>query len=186
MFTQNKLIYSIFSYICPVSNFFTLNFVRQVKTINMETEDLDLLKNSVHHGHNIRRIRQDQGLKQEAMAILANLSQQTVSRYETMKVIDKEMLERFAKALKVPVELLETMEEDAPMVVFENNNVTNTNNDNVDNNIGADFNKDNHIQNTFNPIEKIVELYERLLKEEKEKFNNLEKRLSALEQQQKK
>lgn len=147
----------------------------------METEDV--LKDNVHHGHNIRRIRQRKGLKQDAMAALVNLSQQTVSRYEAAREIDEEMLQRFAKALDVPVETLENMGEDAPMIFFENNNITNTNNDKVNNNnnLGSGFDVDDSSQNTFNPIDKIVELYERLLKEEKDRNDVLEKRLSALE-----
>lgn len=151
----------------------------------METEDL-LLKDRVHHGHNIKRIRQKQGLKQDAMAVLVNMSQQTVSRYESMKVIDLEILNRFAKALKVPVELLENMEEDAPSVFIEN--ITNNNNGEktyTNNSVGTQEYTDDS-QNTFNPIEKITELYERLLQEEKDRNKVLEERISALEQQLKK
>lgn len=148
----------------------------------MEAEDL-LLKDRVHHGHNIRRIRLKQGLKQDAMADLVNLSQQTVSRYEKTRDIDEEMLERFAKALKVPIELLEASEEEALSITFEN--ITNNNSDHAisnSNTLGRDGNYgDNH--NIYNPIEKITELYERLLKEEKEKYNTLEQRLADLEQQ---
>lgn len=156
------------------------NFVQQVKTINMEAEDL--LKDRVHHGHNIKRIRMRQGLKQDAMAELANMSQQTVSRYENMKEIDEEMLQRFAKALKVPVEVLETMEEDASMIVFENiENITNNNNDHAVSNVVGKQDYEDSSQNTFNPIDKITELYERLLKEEKDKNKELEQRIIALE-----
>lgn len=148
----------------------------------METENV--LKDNVHHGHNIKRIRQRQGLKQDAMASLVNLSQQTVSRYEATREIDMEMLERFAKALNVPVETLENMGEDAPMIFFENNNITNTNNDKVNNNnnLGSGFDINDNSQNTFNPIEKVVELYERLLKEEKDRNDALNERLAALEE----
>ena len=40
-----------------------------------------------------------------------------------MKVIDDEMLQRFARALNVPFDYLKTLEEDAQTVVFENNTV---------------------------------------------------------------
>ena len=149
----------------------------------METEDL--LKDRVHHGHNIKRIRQRQGLKQEVMADLVHMSQQTVSRYEGMKIIDLEILNRFAKALKVPVELLENLEEDAPSVFIEN--ITNNNNGEkyTNNSVGVqEYTDESH--NTFNPIEKITELYERLLQEEKDRNKALEERISALEQQLKK
>lgn len=142
----------------------------------METEDV--LKDNVHHGHNIRRIRQRKGLKQDAMAALVNLSQQTVSRYEAAREIDEEMLQRFAKALDVPVETLENMGEDGMTVFIENNNVTASENDNIE--LGS-YRADDHSEKIFNPIDKVVELYERLLKEEKDRNDVLEKRLSALE-----
>ena len=44
------------------------------------------------------------------------------------------------------------------------------------------YNNDS-ITNTFNPIDKITELYERLLKEKDEKYAALEKRIQGLEQQ---
>lgn len=143
----------------------------------MEAEELQ--KDRVHHGHNIRHVRREKGIKQEVMAGLVSMSQQTVSRYESMREIDEEMLQRFAKALQVPVELLKMLEEDASTVIFENNNVTNTNCESVDN---MSYIAEDHSTKTFNPIDKVIELYERLLKEEKDRNDILEKRLSALEQ----
>lgn len=147
----------------------------------METEELQ--RDRVHHGHNIRRVRREKGIKQETMAGLVDMSQQTVSRYESMQEIDDGMLQRFAKALQVPVELLKMLEEDAPTVIFENNNVI-TNNDqvateNLGNYVG---NAEDNSTKTFNPIDKVIELYERLLNAEKSRNDLLEKRLSALEQ----
>lgn len=149
----------------------------------MEIEEVQ--RERVHHGHNVRRVRREKGIKQDVLADSVHLGQQSISRYESMKEIDDEMLGRFAKALGVPVEYLKTLEEDAPIMIFENNtaesqygnantNVAGTSNDNVDN-------SDNSTK-TFNPMEKVVELYERLLSQEKEKQANLEERLSALEE----
>lgn len=91
--------------------------------------------------------------------------------------MDAEMLERFAKALKVPVEYLETLEEDAQTVVFENI----TNNDQAKSVGYADVLEDKS-NNNFSPIDKITELYERLLKEKDEKYTVLESRIHKLEQ----
>ncbi|WP_165042566.1 helix-turn-helix domain-containing protein [Dysgonomonas sp. ZJ709] len=131
----------------------------------MKTENLSIKR--VHHGHNIRDIRRGKGIKQESMADMVHLSQQTVSRYESAQVIDDEMLERFAKALDVSVEEIKTMEEEAGINienVCENKTV----------NIG--------VQNFNSPINEIielcnqkVELYERLLEVEKGKITWLEK-----------
>lgn len=143
----------------------------------METEELQ--RDRVHHGHNIRRVRREKGIKQETMAGLVDMSQQTVSRYESMQEIDDGMLQRFAKALQVPVELLKMLEEDAPTVIFENNNITNTDCEGVDN---MTYTNEDNSTKTFNPIDKVIELYERLLNAEKSRNDLLEKRLSTLEQ----
>ena len=154
----------------------------------MEAEELTVGR--VHHGHNIRRFRIEKDMNQEGLSELVHLSQPAVSKYEKMKVIDDEMLQRFARALNVPFDYLKTLEEDAQTVVFENNTV----NDSEQNTGGAKINigtvksytedtdssNDNRVNN-FNPIDKITELYERLLKEKDEKYAALERRLQNIE-----
>ena len=154
----------------------------------METEELTIWR--VHHGRNIRRTRIEKDMNQEGLSELVHLSQPAVSKYEKMKVIDDEMLQRFARALNVPFDYLKTLEEDAQTVVFENNTV----NDSEQNTGGAKINigtvksytedtdssNDNRVNN-FNPIDKITELYERLLKEKDEKYAALERRLQNIE-----
>ena len=155
----------------------------------METEELIIGR--VHHGRNIRRTRVEKNMNQEGLSELVHLSQPAVSKYEKMKVIDDEMLQRFARALNVPFDYLKTLEEDAQTVVFENNTV----NDSEQNTGGAkisigtvksytedtDSSNDNRVNN-FNPIDKITELYERLLKEKDEKYAALERRLQHIEE----
>ena len=142
----------------------------------------------VHHGRNIRRTRIEKDMNQEGLSELVHLSQPAVSKYEKMKVIDDEMLQRFARALNVPFDYLKTLEEDAQTVVFENNTV----NDSEQYTGGAkislgtvksdteDSINDSRVNN-FNPIDKITELYERLLKEKDEKYAALERRLQNIE-----
>lgn len=142
----------------------------------METEELTVGR--VHHGRNIRRTRIEKNIKQEALSELVHLSQPAISKYEKMRVIDDEMLQRFARALNVPFDYLKNMEEDAQTVVFENNTVNN--NDNASANIGGCVEENNRVLN-FNPIDKITELYERLLKEKDEKYAALENRLQHIE-----
>lgn len=155
----------------------------------METEELIIGR--VHHGRNIRRTRIEKNMNQEGLSELVHLSQPAVSKYEKMRVIDDEMLQRFARALNVPFDYLKTLEEDAQTVVFENNTV----NDSEQNTGGAkisigtvksytedtDSSNDNRVNN-FNPIDKITELYERLLKEKDEKYAALERRLQHIEE----
>lgn len=143
----------------------------------MEAEELTV--GSVHHGHNIRRFRIEKNMNQEVLSQLVHLSQSAVSKYEQMRVIDDEMLHRFSRALGVPFEYLKSLEEDAQTVVFENNTVNN--NDQASANIGGYVEENNRVNN-YNPIEKITELYERLLKEKDEKYAALERRLQNIEQ----
>ena len=142
----------------------------------------------VHHGRNIRRTRIEKDMNQEGLSELVHLSQPAVSKYEKMKVIDDEMLQRFARALNVPFDYLKTLEEDAQTVVFENNTVNNSVQSAGGANISMGIVKsdtedsinDSRVNN-FNPIDKITELYERLLKEKDEKYAALERRLQNIE-----
>ena len=81
----------------------------------------------------------------------------------------------------MPFDYLKTLEEDAQTVVFEN--ITNNGNAATNANIGFvdEVGEDNRVNN-FNPIDKITELYERLLKEKDEKYAALERRLQHIEE----
>ena len=143
-------------------------------------------KGNVHQGRNIKRTRLEKNINQDVLSELVHMSQPTVSRIENTRVIEDEILERFAKALKVPVEYLQTLEEGSQTVVFEN--ITNSDqassigyaNSMVDSSM-VDSMDDNSVHN-INPIDKITELYERLLKDKDDKFTALEKRIQELEQ----
>jgi transcriptional regulator with XRE-family HTH domain len=105
----------------------------------------------IHEGHNVKRIREMLGIKQDALAIDLGLTQQAVSLLEQRETLDAPTLDKVAKALGVTANAIKNFNEDATM-----------------SNISCNFN-DNAIAFQFNPIDKIVELYERLLKAEKEK-----------------
>ena len=142
----------------------------------METKE-NPLKNR-HHGHAIKRIRHTLGIKQDALAIDLGISQAQISSYEQKKVIEKDMLEKFAKALNVAPEFIRELEEDPVTVIIENNTFENKEGNNI-----AYLGNDNST-NTYNPIEQILELnkektalYERMLELEREKNAILEKLL---------
>jgi transcriptional regulator with XRE-family HTH domain len=125
-----------------------------------------------HIGRNISRIRELRGMKQEALAIAIGVSQQTVSNMENSETIEDDKLLEVAKALGVNEEVLKNFSEEAVFNIIGN---TVNNHDN-----GALFN----YQPNFNPIEKLIEvfeenkkLYERLVQAEKEKVEYLEKLL---------
>lgn len=117
-----------------------------------------------HIGRNIGRLRELRGIKQDALAFAIGVSQQTISHIENSEKVDEDKLELIAKELGVTVEAIKNFSEEA---IF--NIISNTFTDNSSNN--------NNYLCTINPIEKILELYERLLAAEKEKNEYLEKSL---------
>ncbi len=117
-----------------------------------------------HIGRKISRIRELRGMKQETLAEKLGISQQSVSHLEQSETIEDDKLEQIAKVLGVTKEAIENFSEEA---VF--NIMNNTFQDNSSNN--------NNYLCTINPLEKIVELYERLLKSEQDKIEYLEKLL---------
>ncbi|WP_286967156.1 helix-turn-helix domain-containing protein [Flavobacterium sp. UBA4854] len=123
-----------------------------------------------HIGRNISRIRELKGMKQEALAIAIGVSQQYVSTIEASETIDEERLAEIAKVLGVTTEAIENFSEES---VF---NFFNSFYDNSANN-GAQGSGDTNNSCTFNPLDKVVELYERLVQAEKDKVEYLEKLL---------
>jgi len=120
----------------------------------------------VHHGRNIKRLREMLGVKQEHIANELNMTQQAISKLEQKEQIEDEILERVSKVLNIPLDAIKNLNEDATT------NYINT----FYNNQGNGFFANNV---TFNPIEKIVDLYERLLAAEKDKVAMLEKLLEG-------
>jgi len=121
---------------------------------------------TIHEGRNVKRIREILGIKQDALAMELGLSQQAISALEQKDVIDEKILEDVALVLKVPKEAIKNMTDDSAtnyINSFTGNSVNN----------GAVF----AFNSTFNPLDKMVELYEALLKSEREKIALLEKML---------
>ena len=131
----------------------------------------------------MQRIRQTRNIKQTTLAEVADIPQQTLSRYEQMETIPEKAIGKLAAALKVPEEFIRDMEDtNAVTINIENNTIDGQ--DNIANIGNRDISG-----NTFNPIEKLVRmsderaaLYERLLKSAQEKMDSLEKRMELLEQ----
>ncbi len=132
----------------------------------------------VHHGRNIKRLRNMLEITQEKLAFDLEITQQAFSELEKKEAVDDKILEKISKLMKVPMEAIKNMTDDAT------NNYINTFNEAVTNHNGFyNFNC------SFNPIDKIVELYnekmdlyERMLKSEQEKNKVLERLLEEKEQ----
>ncbi len=111
-------------------------------------------KGSVHIGRNIRRLREIKNVKQESLAYSLSFSQQKISKLEQMESIDESTLGRIADALELSVEVIKNFDQE-----------------NVINSCFAVPQQAYHSapNQDFNAIEKIIELYERLIASEKEK-----------------
>ncbi|RFZ89912.1 XRE family transcriptional regulator [Mucilaginibacter conchicola] len=125
------------------------------------------MSETLHIGRKISRIRELRGMKQEALATELGISQQAVSKIEQSEKIEEEVLEKIATALGVSSEAISKFNED--VLVFHIQNMH-------DHSTAYQYN----YQCTFNPIDRLVEvyeenkkLYEQLLASEREKVEIL-------------
>ena len=123
-----------------------------------------------HIGRKISHIRELKDMKQEALAQALGTNQQAISAIENSETIEDGKLADIAKALGVSVEAIKNFSEEA---VF---NYFNTFNDTVSN---SSFGQGTYHECTFNPLDKVVELYERLVQAEKDQVEYLEKLLNG-------
>ena len=121
-----------------------------------------------HIGRKIMRIRELRGMKQEALAQAMGVSQQSISNLENSAQLDDAKLEQVAKALGVSAEAIENFSEEAVINII-NNNFSDFKDNASAINYDCAFN--------FNPLDKVVELYERLVAAEKERADALERLL---------
>jgi transcriptional regulator with XRE-family HTH domain len=120
-----------------------------------------------HIGRNISRIRELRGIKQEALAVAIGVSQQTISNIEGSETVDEDKLQIIAKELEVTVDAIKNFSDEAVINYFNNNFY-----DNSHSTVGNTL-------CTFNPLDKVVELYERLVQAEKDKVEYLERLLKG-------
>ncbi|WP_281233556.1 helix-turn-helix transcriptional regulator [Flavobacterium gelatinilyticum] len=125
----------------------------------------------IHQGRNIKRFREMLGIKQEALAyeLGEDWNQKKISLLEQKELIENNILEQVARILKVPVEAIENFDEDSAI-----NIIANTFHDSAVANTFTDGSQAN-FNCTFNPLDKMVELYERMLEQQKEMIEKLEK-----------
>ncbi len=107
------------------------------------------------------------GIKQEALAFELgdDWNQKKISLLEQKETVESDILAQVAQILKVPAEAIENFDEEQAVNIISN---TFTSND------ASTLNAVN-IQPTFNPLDKMVELYERMLKQQQEMIDKLEK-----------
>ena len=123
------------------------------------------MPNKIHEGRNVKRFREMLGIKQDALA--ANLgddwNQQKVSLLEQKETIEAPLLQQISAILKVPVEAFQNFDEEQAI-----NIISNTFGDH-----GIGYQRNDNC--SFNPLDKMVELYERMLQQQKEMIEKLER-----------
>ena len=118
----------------------------------------------IHEGHNVKRIREILGIKQDALAIQLGLSQQAISQLEQKETLDAPTMDKVANALGVSADAIRNFNEEATFNIISNNY----------------HDHSSSVNYQFNPIEKIaalyqekIALYERMLKEKDELIDRL-------------
>lgn len=125
---------------------------------------------TVHLGYNVKRIREIIGFKQIELGAKCNggWSQQQISKLENLEVIDEPTLDVVAKALGVTSEFIKNFKEEKAIYNIQHNNDNATQNANYV-----------HTAN-YQPVEKIVEIFEKFIAEDKQKTALIEKLTSAV------
>nr|MBP6315786.1 helix-turn-helix transcriptional regulator [Chitinophagaceae bacterium] len=113
----------------------------------------------MHLGKKVAKARDIIGIKQDEMARYFKISQQAYSKWEQGEDLDESTLNKIALKLGVTVDFIKSLNEESGVQNL-NSHCTNV------------------VNYQFNPIEKIVELYERLLKMQAETLESKEKNSS--------
>ena len=108
------------------------------------------MEQKIHQGRNVKRFREMLGIKQEALAYALgdDWNQKKVSLLEQKDSIETSLLGQISGVLNIPVEAFQNFDEEQAVNIisntFDNGAVGYQNNDNCN----------------FNPIDKIVQLYD--------------------------
>jgi transcriptional regulator with XRE-family HTH domain len=143
-----------------------LPFLKMTRFMTQDTNNT----RTIHEGRNVKRFREMFGMKQDALAIElgGDWNQQKISLLEQKETIDAALLAQISAALKIPVEAIQNFDEEQAVNIIAN---TYSFQDFKDNAVASGFS----YQPSFNPIDKVVELYERMLQQQKEMIEKLEK-----------
>ena len=126
-------------------------------------------ENRRHVGRNLQRIRVYLGMKQEALAADLGVNQQVISKIEKQEEIEEGFLKRIAEVLGISEEVIKDFDVEKTIFNINHHNYK-------DANISEGATTYAIVQQK-NPLEKIVELYERLLKSEQDKIEILKKHM---------
>lgn len=139
----------------------------------MSVESMEKV-NRRHIGRNVQRVRMYFGIKQEALAADLGISQPEVSKIENQDEIEEGLLSQIANALGVSSELIRGF--DVEKAIYNINNIRDNTFEQGSTSIAQFEQGATSIAPQINPLDKIVELYERLLQSEREKIDLLKNR----------
>lgn len=127
------------------------------------------MANNIHEGRNVKRFREMLGIKQEALAydLGDDWNQKKISLLEQKENIEPALLQHISAALKIPVEAFQNFDEEAAVAFINTFNDSSTNHGVIGNNYNCEL--------TFNPLDKMIEVYERMLQQQKEMIEKLER-----------
>lgn len=124
----------------------------------------DTPNHKIHQGRNIKRFREMLGIKQDALAadLGDDWNQQKVSLLEQKETIDAPLLQQISAARKIPAAAIQNFDEEKAINIISNSSFDNGA-------VGINY------YPTFNPVDKMVELYERMLQQQREMIDELKK-----------
>ena len=127
-----------------------------------------MAETTLHIGRKISKIRELKGMKQESLANILGVSQQSISKIEQSQEVEDLVLDKIANALGITSDAIKNFSEDAAIYNIQNNYDGSSSN----------FSGLHHC--TFNPLDKLMvmveenkKLYEQLLASEREKVDLL-------------
>ena len=137
-------------------------------------------KRPVHVGHNIQKVRLFRGLSQNGLAKRLEekrhrpVSQQIVSDIEDRETIeDEELLRQIAEILEVTPEALKSLDWENAINAIGN---TFNNNDSSTGNYNLPIYHQSTIHQTYHPLDKLIELFEKEKAELKAEIEKLKKK----------
>lgn len=127
----------------------------------------------VHEGQNIRKLRSILDVPQKELADRMGTSQQRVSKIENMPVLDDETREKVADALGIPSALISNYDQQSVINIISDNTFSGEGS-------GSQMasTSGTHNQTTY-PIELLIEMFGKALREESSKTDALLRLLEA-------
>jgi transcriptional regulator with XRE-family HTH domain len=135
-------------------------------------------KRKAKHGPNVKIARICKNMTQDNLAFKMEMSQNKISVLELQDEIDDEALNKLAAALEVPVYFLRDFVPEEAMKSYHvyDNEMSMTHGDNSKGDVMGQKIVEKE-ENIYYPLDKVTELYERLLKEKEQQIKELKAKL---------